>query len=90
MSFVFPKEKILDQLRSLPEGKSGGPESVSSDHIINGPLEKLAEVLVTLFTALLTHGVCPPSLASGTFVVSNSQRKEIGGVVRQLATDCPE
>ena len=87
MSFVFPKEKILDQLRSLPEGKSGGPESVSSDHIINGPLEKLAEVLATLFTALLTHGVCPPSLASGTLspIPKGKKSAESSDSWRQIA-----
>ena len=65
-TFVFAASSILKELKSLKGGKDGGPEVVSSDHIINGPVVKLAEVLALLFTAMLIHGVCPPSLAAGT------------------------
>ena len=64
--FVFEASSILKELKCLKAGKDGGPEVVSSDHIINGPIVKLSEVLARLFTALVAHGVCPPSLAAGT------------------------
>ena len=55
-TFELNAEKVLNELKGLTAGKSGGSEGVSSDHILNGPLDTISQILAPLISALIRHG----------------------------------
>ena len=69
-------DNTVKGVRRLKLGKSDGEESLSSDHIINGP--RLLYVLLTMvFNSMLIHGVSPESMLVGTMIPIPKYRRQL-------------
>ncbi len=61
-NFNVTVQDVVKAVQHLKLGKSGGEESLYSDHLINAP-HRLLVILCHIFNAMIIHGICPKQYA---------------------------
>ncbi len=68
-------DDVEKSVKRLKLYKSDGQESLSSDHMINGP-HLFTVLLTSVFNCIIVHGVSPDSMINGTMIrIPNGKRK---------------